>query len=61
MEYKLKFNNEDLELLDEALVQLQYFKVAKLIVKINEQIMEQEAEGENDIKPNDLKRKYTIN
>lgn len=50
MDYKLDLNIEDLDILDEALVQLPYFKVAKLIVKINKQIIEQEDEDENDIK-----------
>ena len=39
-EIKLVLTVEDLSILDEALIQLPYYKVAELIAKLNEQISE---------------------
>ena len=41
MKITLELDEKDLQLLDEALSQLPYFKVVGLINKINEQIQEQ--------------------
>ena len=43
-EIKFKLTEEDLKILDEALVQLPYYKVAELIGKLNEQISEEVVE-----------------
>lgn len=45
MGYKIELNENELQILDEALSQLPYFKVVGLIQKINEQLGEQQ---END-------------
>ena len=45
MEITLTLDEKDLQLLDEALSQLPYFKVVHVINKINEQIQEQVKEG----------------
>lgn len=42
MEYKLTLSDEDIKLLDKALVELPYREVFQLINKLNEQIVEQE-------------------
>ena len=43
-EIKFTLTEEDLKILDEALVQLPYYKVAELIEKLNEQISEEVVE-----------------
>ena len=43
-EIKFTLTEEDLKILDEALVQLPYYKVAELIGKLNEQISEEVVE-----------------
>ena len=39
--FEIKLSEEDLKVLDSALVQLPYYQVAELITKINQQISEQ--------------------
>lgn len=46
MEFEIKLTEEDLQILDEALIQLPYYKVAELIGKLNEQISEKVVEKE---------------
>ena len=43
-EIKFTLTEEDLKILDEALIQLPYYKVAELIGKLNEQISEKVVE-----------------
>ena len=38
MEFEIKLTEEDLQILDEALIQLPFYKVSELINKINNQI-----------------------
>lgn len=46
-EIKFTLTEEDLKILDEALVQLPYYQVSELIAKLNSQIGEQAVEQEN--------------
>ena len=44
--FEITLNEEDLKMLDNALVQLPYYQVAELITKINQQILEQIEESQ---------------
>ena len=48
MEVKLTLNEAELKLLDEALVQLPFYKVSELIENINQQLTEQLETKESD-------------